>query len=483
MASRSFLYAVLGIVLAVLFAVTQFRLQPDERPPGTVEDILALAARDDLNVVFILIDTLRADRLGIQGYERDTSPTIDHLARTGIRFARHYSQSSWTKTSMASIWTGMYPHRNGILRFDHAIPGEALLPAEMLREEGFRTAAIWRNGWVAPTFGFDQGFSTYHRPSTGMPVGFKRRESKNPYAKISGSDIDVTDNAIEFLRVSGDERFLLYLHYMDAHQYMSDQESARFGSSYSDLYDNSIHWTDRNIAELVATLDSEGLRDETIIVIASDHGEAFGEHGNEGHAKDLHREVIHVPFIISLPFSLKEGIVVDSLSENVDIWPTLLDLMGRPGIEYADGRSRLPEILTNAGRRELIERDPDTSPLFAELDRAWGKAEQPSDPIVALTLPEERFMRVLDPERIRVAAAGRKGRARRTALLYETNSDPYEQTDLLGGTGEGERVEALDALVDEILSRPPPPWRDQVGRVELSDMQKGQLRAIGYAIE
>ena len=191
MSSRRILYAVLGIVLVVLFFLTQFRLQPDERPPGTVEDILDLGNRDDLNVVFILIDTLRADRLSSYGYERETSPNMDRLASTGIRFARHYSQSSWTKTSMASIWTAMYPHRNGILRFDHALPNAALMPAEMLREEGFGTAAIWRNGWVAPTFGFDQGFETYHRPSTGMPIGFKRRESDNPYAKIAGSDVDV----------------------------------------------------------------------------------------------------------------------------------------------------------------------------------------------------------------------------------------------------------------------------------------------------
>ncbi len=482
MVSRRILYAVLGIVLIVLFFLTQFRLQPDERPPGAVEDILALASRDDLNVVFILIDTLRADRLSSYGYERETSPTMDRLASTGIRFARHHSQSSWTKTSMASIWTAMYPHRNGILRFDHALPNAALLPAEMLREEGFVTAAIWRNGWVAPTFGFDQGFETYHRPSTGMPIGFKRRESDNPYAKIAGSDIDVTENAVEFLRVSGRDRFMLYLHYMDAHQYMSDEESARFGSSYSDLYDNSIHWSDRNVAAIIQTLEDEGLRDDTIVVITSDHGEAFGEHGAEGHAKDLHGEVIRVPWIVSLPFSLEQGIVVEALSENVDIWPTLFDLLGAPELEHADGRSRLPEILTSAGRPELIERAPDTSPLFAELDRAWGKAEMPPDPIIALTLPEKRFLRVLDPEALR-AKVGARGLRKGTSLLYDTEKDPYERRDLLAIAGEDASTAEYDALVQEILSRPPPPWRDDVGRVELSDMQKGQLRAIGYAIE
>ncbi|MFK7896549.1 MAG: sulfatase [Myxococcota bacterium] len=482
MSGRKVLYAVLGLILVALFFITQFRLQPDERPVGDVENILELARRDDLNIVFVLIDTLRADRLSSYGYERPTSPTMDRLASTGIRFSHHYSQSSWTKTSMAAIWTGMYPHRNGILRFDHALPKAALLPAEILKEEGFSTAAIWRNGWVAPTFGFDQGFETYHRPGTGMQLGFNRRDSKNPYAKIAGSDVDVTDNAIEFLRLAGEQPFMLYLHYMDAHQYMSDETSALFGSSYSDLYDNSIHWTDRNIAALINTLEEEGLRDNTLVVITSDHGEAFGEHGAEGHAKDLHAEVIRVPWILSLPFSLAEGIVVDALSENVDIWPTLFDLLGAPELEYADGRSRLPEILTSAGRADLIEREPDAGPLFAELDRAWGKAEKRPDAIVALTLPEQRYLRVLDPKAIK-KAPGQSGPEKSTALLYDLYKDPMEQTDLLEFAENDDSAAKLDAIVDEILSRPPPPWRDDVGRVELSDMQKGQLRAIGYAIE
>jgi arylsulfatase len=482
--SRRAIYIVSAAVLVALFLLTQFELGSRSQPSGDVEDLLALAKRDDLNVVFILIDTLRADRLGSYGYERDTSPNLDYLASTGIRFAGHHSQSSWTKTSMAALWTGMYPHRHGILRFDHALPEAADLPAELLREEGFRTAGIWRNGWVAPTFGFQQGFDVYHRPSAGRPLGFQRRESDNPYAKISGSDVDVTDGAIEFMRANQGDRFFLYLHYMDAHQYMSDQTSALFGSTYSDLYDNSIHWSDRNVAAVVSALDEFGLRDETIVVITSDHGEAFGEHGREGHAKDLHREVIRVPWIISLPFSLSEGIVVEALSENVDIWPTIYDLLGMPEDAQADGRSRIPEILAAAGRPELLDRAPDTRPLFAQLDRSWGKGESAPDPIVALTIPGKRFMRPLDPADASGKAQPTRGRRKtRRPRLYDTQSDPYERVDLLKSEDGAPDTAELEARVDEILALPSPSWRQEVGRVELSDMQKGQLRAIGYAIE
>lgn len=478
---RRAIYLLFAAVIVALFFLTQFELADDPHPEGGVEDLLDLANRDDLNFVFILIDTLRADRLGSYGYDRETSPNLDYLADTGIRFAAHHSQSSWTKTSMAALWTGMYPHRNGILRFDHALPEAADLPAEILRDEGFRTAGIWRNGWVAPTFGFQQGFDFYHRPSAGIPLGFQRRESGNPYAKISGSDLDVTDGAIEFLRVNQNDRFFLYLHYMDAHQYMSDEESALFGSSYSDLYDNSIHWTDRNIAEVIRALESFGLRDETVVVITSDHGEAFGEHGREGHAKDLHQEVTRVPWIISLPFRLREGIVVPALTENVDIWPTLYDLAGMAEAPEADGRSRVPEILHGAGRPELAERAPDTRPLFAQLDRTWGKGEKPPDPVVALTLPGKRFMRTIGPSDAGAKANRKPGK--RQIRLYDTASDPLERVDLMKRGEETPDIAELDATVEEILALPPPPWRDEVGRVELSDMQKGQLRAIGYAIE
>ena len=121
-------------LLVAVYAASLFETRPgDTRPTGTLEDIEALSERDDLNVLFILIDTLRADRLGAWEYERDTSPTLDWLANGGVRFARQLSQSSWTKCSMASLWTGLYPQRTGILRFDDVLPSEARLPAEILK--------------------------------------------------------------------------------------------------------------------------------------------------------------------------------------------------------------------------------------------------------------------------------------------------------------------------------------------------------------
>ena len=152
---RRWPWLVAGSLMLLAYASTFVEMRSgDPRPIGSSQQILALAKRADTNLLFILIDTLRADRLGCYGYSRDTSPTLDYMASTGVRFARQLAQSSWTKCSMASLWTGLNPIRTGIVRSQHAAPPEATLPAEILRAEGFRTAGLWRNGWVAPNFGF-----------------------------------------------------------------------------------------------------------------------------------------------------------------------------------------------------------------------------------------------------------------------------------------------------------------------------------------
>ena len=112
--SPRFLLAAL-LVLVILFGLAQFELQTDWRPKGKIAELASLRDRNDLNLVFVLVDTLRADRLGCYGYTRETSPVIDYLAKSGIRFAHHQSQSSWTKTSMASLWTALNPNRAGVL--------------------------------------------------------------------------------------------------------------------------------------------------------------------------------------------------------------------------------------------------------------------------------------------------------------------------------------------------------------------------------
>ena len=229
--------AALVMLLAFLATWVDVGFDADPRELGGAEDIARLAQRDDVNVLFILIDTLRADRLGSWGYERDTSPMLDRIAASGVRFERHLAQSSWTKCSMASLWTSLHPTRAGVTRFDHAVSEEALMPAEVLREAGFRTGAIFRNGWVAPNFGFDQGFEIYHRArSTPARLPSLRRENPSLISEGTPTTAPSRPPGSSFKTVGhGDERWFLYVHLMDVHQYTYDQESALFGTTYSDV--------------------------------------------------------------------------------------------------------------------------------------------------------------------------------------------------------------------------------------------------------
>jgi arylsulfatase A-like enzyme len=455
--SRS-LYFVVGALMVIAAVYLQFEIRIDPRPLGEPADIERLNERNDLNLLFVLIDTLRADRLSAYGYDRETSPTLDKLAATGIRFSEHMSQSSWTKCSMASLWTGLYPIRTGVTRSPQGLPDEARMPAEILREAGFRTAAIWRNGWISPSFGFSQGFEVYHSPKSARMAASVRREK--PTLGVTGTDQDVVNSAIEFLRAQGgDERWFLYIHLMDVHQYVYDEDTALFGTTYSDIYDNSIRWTDRVLGALIRDLDMRGLRDKTLIVVAGDHGEAFGEHGREGHARDVHGEVTTTPLIMSFPFRLP-GIVVDAPTENVDLWPTLLDLLKLPPLEDVDGQSRLPAIMAAARGEPAPPRD---TPRFAHLDQTWGRTGREPRPMVAVREGPYRLVRAHEAK----------------GWLYDRGNDPSENVDI--SEDEPEVLARLQAYVDEYLERPQAPWT--ASDVELDDMQLQQLRALGYDVE
>jgi arylsulfatase A-like enzyme len=466
--SRALLLALsLALILAGLSRVIDIRTP--NRPTGSWEGIRKLASRDDLNVVFVLIDTLRADRLSAYGYERPTSPVIAGLADSGVRFATTLAQSTWTKCSMASLWSATYPVTNQITRWPHGVPEAMQSPAELLQQAGFRTVGIWRNGWVAPNFGFAQGFDLYFKPTVHARP--PQLAQNNPSAaQLPGTDHGLTMAAVEFLQSAGDERFLLHLHYMDVHQYVYDA-SADFGTGYSDIYDNSIRWVDANVGTIVATLQEKELMERTLLVISSDHGEAFNEHRREGHAKNLYRETTNVPLVIALPFRLNEGIVVETPVENVDIWPTILDLLGLDAMPHAEGRSLVPLMEASAQGTEDPSAPAAQRPVFAYLDRSWGIRGAAPRPMASISKDGYRLMRHLDRDATGLAEDG--------VELYDVAADPDELNDL--SEQNPEEVARLEAVLEEFLARPRSGWGPPE-EVAVSDMELGQLRALGYAL-
>lgn len=367
---------------------------------------------------------------------------------------------------MASLWTGRNPARTGVLRAEHALPPEATMPAEVLRDAGFRTAGIWRNGWVDSNFGFSQGFEVYERPIPGRVPATLRR--KKPNISLHGTDADVVSAALDFLHVYGRDRWFLYIHMMDLHQYAYSLDSAIFGGDYVDLYDNSIHHTDNVLGRLMNHLAETDLLKKTLVVIASDHAEAFMERGFEGHATQVYPESTEVPLVIGFPFLLDPGVVIDARTRNVDIWPTILDLLGLPELPDTDGRSLVPEILAAARSEEMpVERPP----AIAHLDRNWGQP-QGSLALDAVAVEQGGFRMVRRNQ-------GRDGSVL-IEELFDRHSDPDEMRNVIGE--HPEEADRLRALVDAYLDSPPSSWGVEVPTVELDEMELNQLRALGYAI-
>lgn len=453
----------LGLYLSGVLVIE--RTNGDGRTKGALQHFEALKLRKDVNVLFILTDTLRADHLSAYGYARETSPTMDYMAKTGVRFAHHMAQSSWTKCSMASLWTGLYPQHTGVLRAPHVAPGEALMPAEIFEAAGFRTAGLWRNGWVAPNFGFSQGFEVYERPIT-MPV---KREVRiaNPHVKLEGTDYDVVNAANEFLRIHGRERWFLYLHMMDVHQYLYDPSSALFGTSYTDIYDNSVRHTDGAIGQVLTYLAEEGLLQKTLVVLAADHGEAFGERGFEGHAHDVSREETEIPLIIGFPFKLEPGVVIEPRSRNIDIWPTILDMLGLPPLRDADGRSLVPQIeAALSGQPPTME----DVPSIAHLDRGWGRDELPSAPAIAVAKGSFRYV---------IKLLADSPQTPPVEELYDESTEAGARVDVV--ESKPEILGELRDVAKRYLESSPPAWAGETETVELDEKEAAELRALGYA--
>jgi arylsulfatase A-like enzyme len=457
----SWLYYGLAALLLIVGILSQFELRIPSRPERSIDALAELRTRDDVNVIFILVDTLRADHLGSYGYARNTSPTLDELARFGVRFSRVRSQSSWTKASMASLWTGNNPAKTGVTRFDHGLSTDIQMPAEVFQAAGFETAGIFRNGWVAANFGFGQGFDLYVKP---IPSRTRERYEQARAGKFSleGTDLDATEAAIEFLRGNAQQRFFLYMHLMDVHQYLYEESFAEFGTGYMDAYDNSIKWTDYNIAMLISALDELDLFKRTILVIASDHGEAFREHGREGHAQDVSAETTEVPLILSLPFRLEQPVVVDSRVRNIDIWPTVLDLLGLSPLEGVEGQSLVP--LIEAAARGAPPDGSAPSEAITHLDQTWGLTSAEPRTIVGLDDGEFRLIYpTVDPDR---------------SALFDTVADPGEQQDIAA-----EHPETRDSLAERsrsYLSQKPARAADHI---QMDAMQLEQLRALGYVVQ
>ena len=394
---------------------------------------------DGPNVLVLVMDTTRADRCGINGYSRPTTPRLDEFAKDAVVFRDAWSPANWTGPAHASLFTGLGPDRHGF----HAgarpnlAPGAATL-AERFEAAGYATACFTNNELVSAEFGLTRGFTEV------FPL-YRADNRKYPWAAATH---EAAANWARAMHDAG-RPFLLFVNDMEPHQPYdppedvakpfvrgspseSEMRSARAFSNkeslacnvgvmqlgdaqrelLSDLYDAEVATLDREIGVLLDRLRADGILDSTVVVILGDHGESIGEHGIYDHGHGLNSQLLHVPLLIRAKGSLDGGRRVDDVVRLIDVAPTILEICGLDAIEGIDGKTLLRDL---PGRVARASQPP--GGLFAIRARHELPEADPTPVTVGIRSVLDGTLHLIDYTDGRVE-------------LYDRKADPQETRNL-----------------------------------------------------
>ncbi len=432
-------------------------------------------------IIVVSLDTLGAKHLECYGYHRVTAPNITGVAEAGVRFAQVTAPSNWTLPSHVSLFTGLYPARHGVRREHHELDDGPVHMVESLRDAGFATAAFTGGAYLAPRHGLDRGFDHY----------------------VSEEQWDhSTDDSLAKARVwLGDHRdqdFFLFLHTYEIHapytapnewvrRYTEGRRSGFRGLIVQlqemkkkerireqdirivvDHYDAGIAWTDHMLGGFLDWLAAEGLDENLLLLISSDHGEEFWEHGDHSHGGDLlGNEVTQVPLIVRLPDGSAAGSVVDHEASFMDIMPTVLDAAGVGRPSDLDGYSLLPEMIGRPVAPE--DREARARRLYdpARSDHSVGLCEGEH-----FTAAQTRRWKAVTPRPDADASAHALWPA-----LFDLAADPGEADSL---APSGDVMDLLTGAVDRLVGSGKGQQFIPPDAAELDEAARRQLEALGY---
>jgi arylsulfatase A-like enzyme len=414
------------------------------------------------NLILVSIDTLRADHLPSYGYARETAPALDRLAREGVVFEQAVANSPWTLPSHASMFTGLEPHRHGLVNYRARLREDTPSLAPLMQQAGYTTVSLVNTLHLKGRYGLARGFDEH--------VVFSEREGQKRL-RAGRRQIDLL---LLWLDRRPDAPFFVFLHNYDVHSdydpspefaslFVGPYDGPATGTSQQllrgaeglsasdvqhliDLYDGGIRQLDAQIGRLLDHLDETGLAESTYVVVTSDHGEEFLEHGGVLHGETCYEEALRVPLILRGP-GIPPGTRVAGLVQLTDLFPTLLELAGVPRPRGIDGIS-LVGSWSGAG----------TSPRR----RAFAETRHPLLRGGSRHMVREGSLKLIhEPESGRVE-------------LYDLASDPKETRDL--SRDRPEAVRRLLALLDPgaevaAASEPLPP---------LEPEELESLRSRGY---
>ncbi|MCS6797811.1 MAG: sulfatase-like hydrolase/transferase [Myxococcota bacterium] len=434
------------------------------------------------NVLFIVVDTLRADHLPVYGYARGRTPHLDAFARDAVRFEQFFVNASWTRPSFASLLTGRLPTNHAVMDKADALPAEVVTLAEAMGEAGWYTAGFVTNYNVAPFFAFDQGFDEYHYLEPDFVLGADDHAAKLLLVQALRQRIEsmlaarpgrayqdaetVNRELFAWLdRAPRDRPWLLFVGYMDPHDpyfvhpYNGEgysraanprprpEEAPRLRA----LYDGEITYWDEHFGRLLSELRRRGLYDETLVVVTSDHGEEFMDHGGYWHGTTLYDEQLRVPLLVKLPGNERGGTVVRDWRQSIDVMPTLLARMGIAIPEGVQGRDLFA---------------PGPGPDVYAYERHEGNE-----------IESLRTRRGSSELKIIVANPGNP-RGLPPAELFRVDQDPGERVDLLA-----EQPEVTELVTERLATagRVARSGAATATQVDVGEADAERLRALGYA--
>ncbi|MBX3027531.1 sulfatase [bacterium] len=406
------------------------------------------AAAGKPNVILVVVDTLRSDASRTAAEQPGGFATIH---RDGVAFERAYAQASWTRPSIATLLTSEYP---SVHRTEHKmdiLPNDATTLAEVLKGQGYWTAAFTTNINVAPIFNFQQGFDEFHylEPSfyfgasdsaTKLAVykglrAAREKMSNKIWVENFYQDAHVVDQHVEaWLGSKPPEPFFLFVHYMDPHdpyfeipydgrgiaRVSTPNPPAGERDELHDLYMESVRYHDHYLGELLERLKAQGLYDRSVVAVTADHGEEFHEHGGWWHGTTLYEEALHVPLIIKRPNEPEPGHVRTDLARLLDVAPTLVAAAGAPAPANYQGIDLFTGTVTE--------------PLLAEEDLEGNKLTS---------------LRSGDWKLITANPGNPRGLAPHE--LYDLASDPREKTNVAGD--QSGKVADMLAQLDQMKAR------------------------------
>jgi arylsulfatase A-like enzyme/uncharacterized membrane protein YbhN (UPF0104 family) len=434
------------------------------------------------NVLFIVIDTLRADHLPMYGYAEGHTPNLDRFTEDAIRFDQAFTNSSWTRPSFASILTGRLPSSHGVMAKSDALPSAVTTLPEALAPAGYATGGFATNFNVAPYFNFHQGFEQYVYLEPEFVLGAddasaklllmqfirqrieKFRAAKGEVLPGTAYQDAATVNAAVTEWIDGQSRspWFLFVGYMDphdpyfahpydgsgyaraAHQRPDPSEAPRL----AELYDGEITYWDAEFGKLLDGLRERGLYDELTIVVTSDHGEEFNEHGGFWHGTTLYDEQVRVPLLVKLPNARRGGTVVGHWVQSIDLMPTVLRQLG----------VEVPEAVQGGD-------------LFVGTDVVYAEESHEGN-----VLESVRHLDGTDEHKL-ITANPDNPRGLQPVELYRVDLDPAEQQNLATRSPDQVRLSTKALLQQRAQATEDAVVADSV---ELDDDVAAHLEAIGY---